>query len=444
MTFKLENFGKVSSANIELNGITIIAGPNGSGKSTIGRALMTWCSVLRRLEELITIERVKSVIFEVNEILRKADVPELRLNVSLERPQTAKKILTPDFWRAKENILWLMGAALPFYRLKDRQDMLQKRIEGMSQFLDTFAGIVEDINARTDAQYIDMILSDAFSDALGSQYLSGGDLFNPVGRIDSCSDSGKIRSAVFDSGSVRDCQGVGGNHVPQTFYIEPIHTLDLCTHLNYMEYSYDASVMNRYPVGELKWTNVLYAPVNKNSWPLERQQKQREIESILDQILAMIHGRLSVSSHDLFFHDTDIGIDVPMFNAASGSKSIAQIVTGIKNGYIGPDSLLIIDEPESNLHPEWQISFARFLVLLLVKLDIRVLLNTHSPFFLKAINVFADLMEISDKCSYYNMIPVPDSYRYKTDPVTDNIEVVFKAMSDPYSRLVYGEHFEVE
>ena len=39
MKLKLENVGKISSANIDLNGITVIAGENNTGKSTIGKML---------------------------------------------------------------------------------------------------------------------------------------------------------------------------------------------------------------------------------------------------------------------------------------------------------------------------------------------------------------------------------------------------------------------
>ena len=39
MLLKIENLGMVDRANIEVNGITIIAGDNNTGKSTIGKAL---------------------------------------------------------------------------------------------------------------------------------------------------------------------------------------------------------------------------------------------------------------------------------------------------------------------------------------------------------------------------------------------------------------------
>ena len=42
MKLKLENVGKIRSANIDLNGITVIAGENNTGKSTIGKMLFVY------------------------------------------------------------------------------------------------------------------------------------------------------------------------------------------------------------------------------------------------------------------------------------------------------------------------------------------------------------------------------------------------------------------
>ena len=61
MRLELENVGKISSANIKLDGITVIAGENNTGKSTIGKMLFCVFSAFYRIEEQIKEERVKSI-----------------------------------------------------------------------------------------------------------------------------------------------------------------------------------------------------------------------------------------------------------------------------------------------------------------------------------------------------------------------------------------------
>ena len=61
MKIKLENVGKIKEANIELNGITIIAGENSTGKSTVGKMLFCVYNSFFRIEEQIYNERKKTI-----------------------------------------------------------------------------------------------------------------------------------------------------------------------------------------------------------------------------------------------------------------------------------------------------------------------------------------------------------------------------------------------
>ena len=46
MIFELKNFGKISKANVKLDGITVICGDNNTGKSTVGKALFSFYNSL--------------------------------------------------------------------------------------------------------------------------------------------------------------------------------------------------------------------------------------------------------------------------------------------------------------------------------------------------------------------------------------------------------------
>ena len=61
MKLSLNNIGKISSATIEMNGITVIAGENDTGKSTLGKALFAVFNSLYKSEEKIAIERKNSI-----------------------------------------------------------------------------------------------------------------------------------------------------------------------------------------------------------------------------------------------------------------------------------------------------------------------------------------------------------------------------------------------
>ena len=61
MRLTLENIAKVRKADVEINGITVIAGENNTGKSTVGKALYSVFNSLYHVENQIREERVKTI-----------------------------------------------------------------------------------------------------------------------------------------------------------------------------------------------------------------------------------------------------------------------------------------------------------------------------------------------------------------------------------------------
>jgi len=71
-------------------------------------------------------------------------------------------------------------------------------------------------------------------------------------------------------------------------------------------------------------------------------------------------------------------------NASSMASELAPIVLYLRY-LIQPGNLLIIEEPESHLHPAAQIEFIRQIALL-VQQGVRVLVTTHSEWVLEALS----------------------------------------------------------
>ena len=80
--------------------------------------------------------------------------------------------------------------------------------------------------------------------------------------------------------------------------------------------------------------------------------------------------------------------ELEMDNVAMGIKQFAILYALIKNGYLTKDRILVFDEPEVHLHPKWQIEYAK-LIVELVKKGIKVLITSHSPFFIEAIEILS-------------------------------------------------------
>ena len=125
-----------------------------------------------------------------------------------------------------------------------------------------------------------------------------------------------------------------------------------------------------------------------------------KIDDLLDSITELIGGKIVQNKSELEFVSND-NISSPMKSTASGIKQIGIVQKLLANRSLIPGSFLIIDEPEVNLHPEWQVKFAEILVLIALELDISLYINTHSPMFIEAISLYSDFYDLLDETNFY-------------------------------------------
>ena len=81
------------------------------------------------------------------------------------------------------------------------------------------------------------------------------------------------------------------------------------------------------------------------------------------------------------------GLDIDLYNASSSIKQLAPLLLYLRYRAKEND-LLIIDEPEMNLHPESQAKLLEVLAML-VNHGVNVLLTTHSPYLMAHLNNLA-------------------------------------------------------
>jgi hypothetical protein len=87
-------------------------------------------------------------------------------------------------------------------------------------------------------------------------------------------------------------------------------------------------------------------------------------------------------AENFFLKKSDLKI--PANNVASGIKALSIIDMLSKGDYVNDDTLLILDEPETNLHPVWQIAYAKA-ICKLAAAGVKILVTTHSPYMLEAL-----------------------------------------------------------
>ena len=125
-----------------------------------------------------------------------------------------------------------------------------------------------------------------------------------------------------------------------------------------------------------------------------------------------------------------------MENTASGLKQLGILQILLENNELTEDSFLIMDEPEINLHPEFQIKLAEILVLATKELNITLYINTHSPFLAEAIEVYSKYYGLYDDTNFYLTEKSENSGKYNFNLIDDlDIMEVYKNLGDPFDVL---------
>ena len=120
---------------------------------------------------------------------------------------------------------------------------------------------------------------------------------------------------------------------------------------------------------------------------------------------------------------------------STGIKEISIIQTLLQNNKLKENSFLIIDEPESSLHPEWEIKYAEILVLLVKELNIHIYLNSHSPMFIEAISLYSQYYDLINDTSFY-LTEKQENGKFNFKKINPkNMGEVYENLTKPYDEL---------
>ncbi len=157
-----------------------------------------------------------------------------------------------------------------------------------------------------------------------------------------------------------------------------------------------------------------------------------------DGLFQLLHGKMSFSEAggilECFYEREDGHTPFDWRTLATGMKSMAILNVLYMNGCLDSKTLLIIDEPEVHLHPQWIFEYARILSLIAKKWNVRILLATHSPEMIESIKAIAEAEQISG-VRFYVADDAATPYQYKFRNIGMNVEPIFKKFNVALDRM---------
>ena len=414
MKLSIKNIGRMGAASVDINGITVIAGENNSGKSTVGRTLYSVFHGFYQIEEQINAERAESV----DRLLVLLYVNSMRPFDS--RPDTRKIarniIKNIDLYKGNQGVLW--NYIVKIYTNND--DRFEKYLRRTGN--DDIISRIMDVLNVPDSEILHTVLEKKLDVEFNGQ---ASNIYTE--------EKGEIRLQIKDQEmaiTIKD------NHV-----IEVKNRLDLHTEAIYIDDPFvldDLNVVSQ---------SVLSKYVDHRKHLKEKLLRQPREVNIVDQIVASnkleeidrkiasaCSGEIVRNKRSEFEYkkeNTEKLLDIR--NLSTGLKTFAILKMLLQNGTIEYNGTIILDEPEIHLHPEWQLLFAELIVLIHKEFGVHILLNTHSPYFLNAIEVYAAKYGVDDACKYY-LASVKDDFSYVED-VSNHIEAIYSKLARPLQDL---------
>ncbi len=170
----------------------------------------------------------------------------------------------------------------------------------------------------------------------------------------------------------------------------------------------------------------LYDKLSKeNPYPYARMQKK-----INNTISRIISGTLKFENSKFYYQKRvkNSEIKIEMGNTATGIKSFGILQVLNENKFFTKKNLLILDEPEVHLHPKWQLKMAQ-LIVALVKNGVKILVNSHSPYIIEALQRYAEQAKIRSDfyLAEYGKIGKIENSNSQT------LSKIFEKLSEPFN-----------
>ena len=407
MKLIIKNIGKLKNAEVEINGITVITGENNTGKSTVGKVLWSVFNGFYKIDEKVYNEKVSELRKIVNKLMKENGYDRITDNF---------KDFFGIFDRTEEKIAVELLKNNRSYSEKEIKFIINTYKENLE--IGDISNLVDEINDTlkiSDKEIIKVIVSRVMNKEFHNQ-------INTV----FCKEKrniGKINLEIKDrsidlkveNNEISDIQNYFLIN-KETVYIDNPFILD----------SYDYEEENH----QTHLANNIFSE-NENSAISEIKVKKK-LNNIYKKLNSVLSGEILENKNSKFVYRKN-GEDIDLKNLSTGLKTFAIIKMLLQNGTLEENGTIILDEPEIHLHPEWQLLFAELIVLLQKEFGMHILLTTHSPYFLNAIEVFSEKYKINEKCKYY--IAENDANGSIIKDMTGNTRKIYRKLARPIQDL---------
>lgn len=461
MKIHVKNFGPISEANIRVGKLTIFAGKNNTGKSFASRLIH---SMLNSMQSDLFFERGGKLLNSLYQ-----PVTLLKLEERIRKERTRNRKLTNILNSISDTISPASSKALTMDSnkitsaevtnfLADTKKNLKKHIDEINSnklvddvdetlwFVESYLKTITEItNAISEPDIYDDFVKAQFKQNIENELCGNfqipniGALFGHEQHEPSITFADGLNKVTFTltqtemGPQANISRAAVGQFYPSNLFLEsPIYWKFCGEPHNSATSTFPDLGANR-PRRRLPLFPEYVTSVRADL--LAEFTGDVAFPEILDWINGTdgIAGKVIVSTTgQLQYHDGQH--QYPLQTTSTGVANIGIIGLLIERKLINESTVLFIDEPESNLHPAWQVLMAK-LLLKLAQAGITVIVATHSVDILKFIEVSAEkdpsIIELI-QLNHFPRLAENDADFF------DQVSTIRHELVDPYYRLYIG------
>lgn len=440
MDIEVKNFGTIADAHVHIGGLTVITGENDTGKSTIGKILFSIVKAIARYEfdleedkDARLLSLAETLYFSI--IRRTINItvnPHVRDLFHPKKFITHIKVDPISALKERYNVL---------NELMDKNDISELMYSSASSKLEEMRQLIEEPDDRLS------VMNRAISKAFFSEFR--GEIL-PRGNGDSLKPVVRVKDGATPL--------IGINWISDTKF-----KFDFNDELGYSDATYVESpaIIQYHNLAQMSKTlfEIKEGVNGRATVPLHIKDLSNKLSDSIYNLYAFndlfeiepdIHSSISTRINNAF--DGEITYDsekydflltrenytVSSSNVASGVKSLGILDMLLKGGHAESNQLLILDEPEVNLHPKWQVLYCE-LICDLVYSGVDVIITTHSPYVIDALKHYADKKRIEN--SFYLATKYPGENLTTFVNISDDISHAIDLLAEPL-RVLSKDDFD--
>ena len=411
MNLIFENIGDIKKASINFKKLTVISGENDVGKSTVGKLMFAIVQSCNTYNEVYQKEHPRSNLLYSWIYSRITEHESLASNIEIRS--------------------FFSRLRMDSNRKYDFDKIIEK--------IDYFITIISDLEGQEFLNKLKDVVSDFYNEAMNFEYSSADGLLNII--------NNEFRNNAVRYGmknaqiTLLNEEDSSDFHLDfkfskrekiqyfrkSSFKLRDVTILENPAILQYLPTIFSNSILNSLGTNK-KYENIgvpyhvidLWGKLKNSSIDKGRQfsrdlfeiqledgfslsniesvadldkesKKTKYIKNNIDQTLisSFFEGELYYvrQEHGFIFKKKDKVFNIN--NISSGVKSLAILDLLLKGDYINKDTLLILDEPETNLHPAWKKKYAE-VVAKLCDSGANILINTHSPYMVESLRGYSE------------------------------------------------------